>query len=287
MRPVSAAWLAAVRGSHSVAVDARIVTSYQEGVDPDGTEVDVLDGEASLDATADIRSTVDMTTTGEWPRRFGSLLLAPTGSEVFLRRGVRLAGGSVEWVSLGYHRLNRVEQGELDGPIRIDAADRMAGIIDGRLLRPVQFASSTTYGSVMSQLVTEVYPSATIEWDDDTESETLGRKVLAEEDRYGFLNDLVQSLGKVWYWDHRGQLQVKTPPDPTVPVFTVNSGRDGVLVALSRKLTREGVHNVVVASGEGGDTTTPVRAIRADVNPQSPTYVHGRFGPVPRFMTSQ
>lgn len=287
MRAVSPDFLAAVRSSHAVVSDARIVVDYTEGVDPDGVEIDVLDGEVVLDGTADIRSTCDLTTAGPFPRRFGDVLLAPTGAEVFVRRGVRLAGGSVEWVSLGFHRVNKVEQEEelRNGPIRIEAVDRMAGIIDARLLRPVQFTSSATYGAVVDQMVTEVYPSATVDWDGG-DLQTLGRKVVAEQDRYGFLHDLVTSLGKIWYWDHRGRLQIKDPPDPSSPVFTVNSGAGGVLVSLSRKLTREGVYNVVVVTGEASDTLDPVLAIRADVNPTSPTYVHGRFGPVPRFFSS-
>lgn len=288
IRPVSQAFLRTIRGSHAAVVDARVCSTFQSGVDPEGVEIDVLDGSVTADATADNRSTLDLTTTGAWPRR-ASDTLAPVGNEVFVRRGLRLAGGGEEWVSLGYHRLDRIEDVDESlpgGPIRIDATDRMSGIIDGRLLRPRQFNSSTTYGSVVEQLVHEVYPLATIDWDDASSGDTLGRSVIAEDDRYGFLNDLVQSLGKIWYWDYRGRLQIKTPPDPSAPVFTVNTGRDGVLVSLSRKLTREGAYNIVVASGEGGDTSTPVRAARGDLNPQSPTYVHGRFGPVPRFFSS-
>lgn len=283
---MSPAFLAAVRGSHPTAVEARIVAEYSEGTNPDGIALDVLDGQVDLDGTADVRSTLDLTTIGTWPRR-SSDVLALYGSEIFVRRGIRLAGGSVEWVSLGYHRPNKIQQDRPGAPIRIEASDRMAGLVDGRLLRPVQFGSSTTYGTVVEALVTEVYPEAGIDWDDTTNTQTLGRSVIAEQDRHGFLSDLIAAVGKIWYWDHRGRLQIRTPPDPARPVFTINAGEDGVLVDLSRTLTREGVYNVVVASGEGGDTTEPVRAIRADVNPKSPTYIHGRFGPVPRFYSSQ
>ncbi len=285
---MSSAFLAAVRGSHQVTVQAIVTDSYQEGVDPDGTEIEVVDGTVELDGTAEIRSTVDLVTDGTrmWPSRADSAL-APYGNEVFIRRGIRLAGGSPEWVSLGYHRINSPEQAEpVDGPIRIDAVDRMASIIDGRLTAPRQFGSTTTYGSVVEQLVTEVYPAASIDWDDDTEGATIGRSVIAEEDRYGFLADMVQSLGKIWYWDHRGRLQITDPPDPADPVFDVDSGPNGVLVSLARRLTREGVYNAVVASGESTDTADPVRGIAVDANPSSPTFFYGRFGPVPRFLTS-
>jgi hypothetical protein len=153
-------------------------------------------------------------------------------------------------------------------------------------LAPRQFPAGLTYGDVVAQLVGEVYPTATIEWDDATDAVFLTRSVLAEDDRYAFLNDLIRAAGKIWYWDHRGILVIRSVPDPTTSVWDVTHGRDGVLVSMSRSLSRDGVYNAVVASGEGGDTETPVRAAVVDANPASPTYYYGRFGPVPKFYSS-
>src|SRR5690606_17954166 len=103
---------------------------------------------------------------------------------------------------------------------------------------------------------------------------------------YGALEDLVTSVGKVCWWDHRGVLVIRTPPDPAVPVWDIAHGRDGVLVSIARELSREGVYNAVVARGEGADTETPIQAVAVDDNPASPTYWHGPFGKVPRFYSS-
>lgn len=288
MRPVSDAFLRAVRGSHTMSARARVCETFQTGTDPAGTEIDILAGDVLADAHADIRATLDMTTSGNsmWPINHGDLTLAPYGNEVFLERGLQFGGGSTEWVSLGYYRIEEPDQAVApDGPIRLLGSDRMAGIVDARLLAPVQFTASQTYGGVLEQLVLEVYPGATIEWDSQSTT-VLGRSLLAEEDRFGFLNDLVTSLGKIWYWDHRGILVVKEQPTTSTTVFDVDHGAGGVLVNLARKLTRKGVYNAVVASGEAADTQAPVRAVAIDANPDSPTYFHGRFGPVPRFYSS-
>lgn len=288
MRPVSDTFLSTVRGSHRMAVEARIVAAGSTGTNPTGTTVAIVGGDVQLDATADVRSTVDLSVdgTGRWPTA-ASDLLAPYGAEVWVRRGIAYGNGTTEWVSLGYHRIDTVEQDTPpNGPIRISAQDRMAGIIEARLLAPVQYPAATTYGDLLDALVTEVYPSAVIEWDDATDGDAIGRQVIGEEDRYALLNDLVTSVGKVWYWDHRGHLVIATPPDPTDPVFTVNAGAGGVLVALSRRLSRQGVYNAVVATGEAADTETPVRGLAVDDNPLSPTYWSGQFGKVPRFYSS-
>lgn len=288
MRPVSAAFLRTIRGSHVMASRARIVTTYQTGTNPTGTDIPILAGDVVQDAGADVRATLDLTTDGtaQWPRQ-ASAPLAPYGNEVFVERGVQYGNGQREWVSQGYFRIYAIEQEDApDGPVRVTGLDRMSGIVDARLLAPRQFPAGTTLGSIMSTLVGEVYPAVTIEWDDGSNLSTIGRGLVAEEDRFGFLNELVSSAGKVWYFDHRGVLVIKSPPTATTPVFDVTHGRDGVLVSMGRQLSREGVFNAVVAYGEGGDTIAPARAVAVDNNPNSPTYYSGRFGPVPRYYSS-
>jgi hypothetical protein len=287
MRPVSDRFLDAVRGSHRMVAEARIVAPGQTGVVPTGTVIPILDGDVQLDAAADVRSTIDLTTSGDrWPADADGLL-TPYGNELHVRRGIQLDGGTIEWVSLGYHRIDTVEQPDAPrGPVRIAGSDRMAGLIDGRLETPRQYAATDLVGDVVDELVTEIYPTAVIEWDDATDAETLGRALVIEEDRHAGLADLVTAYGKIWYWDHRGYLVIKDPPDPARPVYVVNSAARGVLVRLSRQLTRKGVYNAVVASGEGADTAAPVRAVVTDDAETSPTRWGGPFGRVPKFYSS-
>lgn len=289
MRPVSAAFLRTVRGSHRAGFRARVVSGHQTGTNPTGTEIPILDGDVTLDAGADVRTTLDMTTSGAgmWPAT-PSDLLAPYGNEVFVERGVVLANGATEWVSQGYFRLYSAEQDDApNGPIRLAARDRMSGIIDARLEAPRQFAASATIGSVLDALLLPVYPSIVVETDDPAfATTTLGRAVIVEEDRYEFLRDLVRAHGKTMFFDYRGVLVIKTAPNPAVPVVDINSGANGVLVRMTRGIDREGVFNAVVATGEAPDTTNPVRGVARDNNPDSPTYYYGAFGKVPRFYSS-
>jgi Domain of unknown function (DUF5047) len=293
VRPVSAGWDSTIRGSHHMVVRARVCSTFQTGTDPDGTEIQIVDGQVSLDGTAQVRTTLDLTTNGRrddgrrlWPR-FASDLLAPYGNELYVERGVQYSDDTVEYVGLGYLRIEGPSQDNPpDGPIRITGQDRMAAIVEGDLTDPVQFLAGTTIGDVVEQLVTDIYPTAVIEWDDATDAETLTRSVVADQDRYAFLDELVTAHGKIWYWDHRGVLVIKDLPDPGFPVFDLVSGRGGTLVSMTRELTRGGVYNAVVATGEAGDNTPPVRAMAFDSNPDSPTYYLGRFGKVPQFFTS-
>jgi len=289
VRPVSERFLRTVRGSHQAVFEALVVAPGQTGVQPTGTPVTILPGsDVHFDGAANIRATLELSTKGEgmWPTGAADLL-APYGNELFVRRGIRYGNGTTEWVGLGYYRIYTPEQAQAPkGPIRVSARDRMSAIVDGKLTSPRPFPASTTYGAVVTALVGEIYPWATIEWDDTTSAEQLGRQVVAEEDRYAFLNDLIKATGKVWWWDHRGVLVIRTPPSATRPVWEVNYGEGGVLVSLSRRLTREGVYNGVVVTGEGADTATPIRAVVVDSSLNSPTSWWGPFGKVPKFFNS-
>jgi hypothetical protein len=294
VRPVSAAFNRTVVSSHKAIFRATLCTTFQTGTNPAGEDLAVLGGAVTLDATAETRGRLELTTDGNrrWPRSSDDPL-APYGNEVYVKRGVQYhdGPGGVELVGLGYFRLNvDAQDAAPDGPITIHARDRMGQIKRARLLSPRQYLAGTTVGAVIDDLVLEVYPDAVIEWDAGS-TKTLPRSVIVQRDRWEFLDELVKARGKIWYWDHRGVLVIKTAPDPTVPVWDIVCGQNGLtpgtLVDEGRELTDEGIFNAVVAEGEGADDAPPVRGVAIDDNPLSPTYYFGRFGPVPRFFASQ
>lgn len=287
MLPVSAQFLAAVRGSHGIVSRVRLVTPGQTGVNPTGVDLKVVDGAVTLDVTADVRGRLQLELAEPWPTGNTTAHIVPYGSEVAVSRGVVFGNGTIERVPLGIYRITDVEQDDAPkGPLRVVAQDRMSAVVDARLLAPVQYGAASTYGAVLEDLVQEALPGQLIEWDDASDLEPIGRVLVAEEDRYAFCNDLVKSLGKVWFFDYRGVLVVKDPPDPTVAVVDVAAGAGGVLVAASRSLTRTAVYNAVVAVGEAVDDVAPAYGVAYDLDPASVTYWHGDFGKVPRFYSS-
>lgn len=286
MRPVTQRWLDTVRGSHRMVARARLVTPGQTGVSPTGTEIPILTGDVRFDATAQVRSTVDLTTVWPWPTA-NTDLFTPYGNELFVERGVVYGDGVREWVSMGYYRIDTIEQPDApDGPVTIRGSDRMAGIVDARVLAPFQYSASTTVSAIFGALVGEVYPTVPIAFDFAASGTSFSSSHIIEDDRYEFLLDIAQSLGKVMYFAYDGTLVVETAPDPTIPVFDVNHGAGGVLVEMSRRLTRDGVYNAVVATGEQPGDTAPVRGVAFDLDTTSPTYWEGSFGKVPRFYSS-
>jgi hypothetical protein len=293
VKPISAGFLRSLSGSHRSLARIRVVTQFQTGTNPTGPFIDTLDGTVTLDASdqqsAAVRSSADVTVDGtkQWPIFAGSLL-APYGNELFIERGIEFSDDTVEYTKLGYFRIQAPDQSGLSyNPIRVTCVDRMQAIIDGKLIAPVQFLPGASVSFIMTTLITDIYPAAVIEFDTPTTAAlAITRSLIADGDRFKFLDDLITSLGKIWYWDYRGVLVVKSPPTPTNISYEVNHGVNGTLVDFSRALTRENTFNAVVASGEAADTGTPVRAVAIDASPSSPTYFFGKFGKVPMFYSN-
>lgn len=293
MIPVADRVLSGVRGSHRAAVRARVVPPGQSGADPDGVEVPILGGKVTLDATASVRGRLDLTTDGRGWHPHPGEPLTPYGNEVFVERGLHVGGG-VEYVPLGYFRVYSVEQDDAPyGTLRVLARDRISALRDAKLVEPVQFKPAASIGSVFDRLVHEVLPDADVDFDYAASSDTLDRQIIAGGDdsdtgnnRFEFLADMVNSRGKILFFDYRGVLVVRTPPDPDEPVFTIDAGPGGVMVSGARGVARDGVYNGVVATGEGADSDEPIRAFAYDANPDSPTYWYGPFGKVPTFYSS-
>jgi len=277
-------------GSHQIALEARVVTDYQDGDDPTGTDIPIITGSVVLDGTADIYGTMSLETDGDgmWPQRAADLL-SPYGNEIFVRRGV-YADSTIVWVPLGYYRIQEGNQPDTPaGPITITGLDRMAGLIDARLLAPRQYLATHTVRFVFDDLVKEIYPAASIRFDDPLmEFSALGRSIESEDSRYDLLREIATSFGKVMFWDTSGVLRVESAPDPSEPVWNFMAGRrDGVLLEASRSVSRDGVYNAVVATGEGaGGDVDPVRGVVWDDNVYSPTYFFGRFNQVPKYYSS-
>lgn len=297
MRSVSARFLAAVGSSHRMDVRARVVPAGLNGTAPATilATLDVVSGSVTLDSAAQIWGSLDLetstylkgTATPSWPTVVTDPL-TPYGHEIFVERGIVFGDGGREWVSQGYFRINTVEQQDYPlGSVHITGQDRMAGLIDARITSPMVFTAGTTVASVIQTLVTDVYSWATFDLESSLSTSTLASDQTTTEDRYGFLNDLVKAYGMVMRWDYRGKFWVHPQPSTTTPVATIAAGQNGVLVKLSRSLSREQVYNGVVASGQQlSDSVPPVMAIVVDSDPNSPTLWGGPFGKTPEFYSS-
>jgi hypothetical protein len=292
MRPVSAKWGRTVTGSWTPVYRVTACSFFQTGSSPVGTCVPIMAGKVDLDGAADIYATAELTVAGTfWPEPTEpDALLAPYGVEAYVQAGMKYRDDLIEMVGLGYFRLRTLGQDDAttSGPLELIGEDRMSSIARAKLLAPVAFPASTTNGEFATALVTEVFPDAVIEWDDELENAALGRDVIVEDDRHAALKSMSVSIGKIMRFDGRGVLVFFTPPNPleSAPAARLTAGADGVLCKVSRELTDAGVVNAVVARGDGADEVGAAYGLVLDLDPASPTRYDGPFGPSPSYITS-
>jgi hypothetical protein len=302
MRPVSAAFLDAVSSSHKMVARARLVTNNPFGLNPAGTVIPILDGDVKLSATADIKSTLELVTSGDyWDQ------LQPYGTEVFVERGIDYGSGSVEWVGLGYFRIETIEQPNAPtGTIRIIANDRTAQMQQNRVLFPYQFPAGRTHTQAFSRLVNGddgggqstagygmfVYIPVPITFYGYVGTSVFvpaGGKLVASDSTYDFLAQLAATQSSVLRFNASGGLDIiSINVNSSAPVYTLATGHNGTLTQCSRSVSRTGVYNIV--SAYGTDPTLPTNYALAYNDGISPIRWSGGsapwFGAAPRYYAS-
>ncbi|MGL5911654.1 MAG: DUF5047 domain-containing protein [Phycicoccus sp.] len=263
----------------------------------------------SLDAT--IRSRVDLTLRGDWPADVGAYAgsaesgpqgpnldgwnLSPLGSEIHVGMLLRMPDGSDEQLGIGYYRVDSVEE-QRPGVLRVSGSDRSAHIIDQPRPVPVSYAAGATLDAVLQAVIdssTAVQPGIGVTipdvdiptpfvYDIPADASTvLGGIAHVDRDRWAAVQTIVASRGRAAWVDHRGRLRIGPPPGTTVsptPVWTIRGGPGGTLSALRRAVTRRGVLNRMIVTGDQFAGGTQVIGVAVDNDPLSVSRVQGLMG---------
>ena len=99
------------------------------------------------------------------------------------------------------------------------------------------------------------------------------------------ISALSAAIGCELYVDAEGCFTLKTIADPNAvpPVWDLLDGEGGLLVKATRVLSDAKTVNYVIATGANTGTTTPLKAVAQDTDPNSPTNVNGLFGRVVQY----
>lgn len=286
MRPASAAFLRAVGTSHRVATRLEVLDDGDVTLTIDS----VTDGTVTLDQTAASRGRLDCSIIDP------ALVpgdpddaLAPYGNEVRAYRGAIVAGAA-ELISLGVFRIDdTVVTDTADGvEVRVSGLDRSARIADARFEAPYIVAAGTNVATAIHDCLAAAWPGI----DTDLTATSITTPLLVGEeggDRWRFVQDMAASIGHALYFNGDGVAVTHPVTTATgTPTIELAEGDGGVLLTASRRWTRQGTYNRVIATGENpSEGTTPARGVATDDNPASPTYYYGAYGRVPRFYSSQ
>ena len=280
----SARFLPALSESH---VPVSVVELHR----PDGRVEEVVHTGGSV--TVDRSSATRRTATVESPDI--SLLpwtatdyLAISGARLRILRGIAYADGTIESVPVFYGRLDSVTGDPEEGSVTLTASGLEAVLGDARFEAAYSTRDNTAAITSITNLIRTALPDAVIV--SSADNGPLGVRTWdAEGDRWAAVAELATAVGSDCYADADGIFHVEPLPDLlSAPVaWEVAAGPRGALIGASRGWSREGMYNIVVASGENSESDTPpVVGVAMDEDPTSPTYVGGPFGRVPRFYSS-
>jgi hypothetical protein len=251
--------------------------------------LDVLAGSVTLDETGSVRRRCDLVvadpTGALLPTDVGSLL-APFGNELALFAGPRLASGASELVPVGVYRIEGTEVEP--GVVALSGWDRSLPVSLGRLERPWVIRRGTNVGVAIRDLIASRSPLTEFRF--ASTLETTGDVVLDEQaDPWEEATRMAEAIGMELFYDAAGVCVLRPVAEGSSGevVATYADGEGGAVVRLVKRFGADPGHNVVVATGETTSNAAPVRAVAEDLNPSSPTYVHGKFGRRPRFASSQ
>lgn len=286
MQPVSANFLAALRGPHTISVRVDAWRLNPTTLKPELITGDlrVLSGEVTAEAsgTASPRRSLTMeleATQGLWDT------LSPAGTYLTVSRGVRFVDGTIERVALGKFDLDEMtlDHGP-SGGISITAPDFWVRISRARFETPRVTGTGSGLDAAVS-LATEA--TRTNVGANLGDRSITARRAVWETDREQAITELARNAGAWVYCDVNGDVATrKVPGLDQVPVWTVDASESGVLLSADRSRSRQRTYNVVVVSPSDTDGTTPFApVVVADTDPTSPTYV-GTFGRVPFFFSN-
>lgn len=246
------------------------------------------------DSTSQVRRTYATTiaTTDLTPGAAQSLL-APYGTEVQVSRGIQFGDGTREWVPQGRFLITDASVSETgaDGQsgVSITCESRARYVQDARFAHPRGPNTTLTVPQEIASLVADACPPNVPPLNDLTGSSTrvIRGTVYDVTDRAAAIDKLATSIGAEFLFDRIGVPTLRPLPDLTqTPVWTVNAGSNGVLVAVDTAISRGSVYNAVAASGQASDGSLSCWAIATDSNPASPTFWGGPFGYKPAYYGS-
>lgn len=290
MWPVSDAFLSAVRGSH------RVVTRVAAYFDGEWVaDLTPVDGSVSVDSRRAVRRTLSAEFVDDGtlvPSPGGtSGILTPYGSELWVWRGVEFDDGTTELAPLGVFIVTEVDlkDGRDGRRISVAGSDRSIRITRNRMTDAYTIASGTAVETAIGDLLRDRWADVEVSlpaMGATTPSVTLSQG--SESDPWRDAVDLATGAGWDLAFDADGVVRARLIPDPVEddPIATYEDGAEAVLLEVSRGWSTGTTYNGVIASSEGSDVDSPVRAEAWDDDPNSPTYRYGPFGAVPLFYAS-
>ncbi|MEV0444019.1 DUF5047 domain-containing protein [Streptomyces spectabilis] len=252
-------------------------------------DLPISDGSVTVDRGSKTRRSLSLTISDvKYLPWNASDPLAVYGQELRVQRGIQFASGP-EMVPLGTFRVNEPSGDVHDGPVTLTGTTAETAVIDDVFMAPTTTKGYGTCVQAIEYLIRQTIPSASIE---NLTGRNPGCAVAAWDagaDRWDAVTQVATAMHAEIFVDAIGRFVIVDQPNPlTTPVsWTIAEGEGGTLMSAARQMSRTGVFNAVVVSGENSAADiAPVSGVAYDNDPASPTRWGGPYGKVPKMYSS-
>lgn len=281
MYPVTPDFLATLR-EPSIRAVVRISAS-------NGSTLLATSGRVEMDSRRSITRTCDLelVPTDDYDVDALYALVMTPSVEITVSRGV-MVGNAAQYVPLGVFSTDTARKN--DETVSWSGSDRSKKIARARFTDTYQIVKDTPLADAGTALLQSRWSFTPVNFAGVTEiiGATLNFDAGPDSDPWQEARALFAEYGYELAFDGTGTARATPVPDPSTveAAFDLGSGETNLVLEGETSGTFEGTYNGVIATGEGSDIETPVRAVVWDDDPTSPTYYQGGFGLVPRFYSS-
>lgn len=264
--------------SHSIAVRALIFN----GVTATGDALKVTQGSITADRSQRARRSINCTMAlNTWE----DLPLDVIASRIQVALGV-YNGFKIIWVPVGVFRvedLARVDRGS----IAVTGTSLEVYVIDDIFEKTRVFAKGVSCINTIKTLVTESLPDAIFETAAEAPSGTypvdypLDAAVTIDRDRWEAIEALSTKIYADVYTGPDGKFRIRSKKRliNSPAIGQIKEGKDGVLMKMNTRVSRDETYNAVLAMGQSSNPDIPpVSDWVKDTDPSSPTRWGGPFG---------
>ena len=275
-------------------------------LDPDegiiATLNNITDGQVTEDNEQTVRRTAQFSAvddTGLWTPESASDILTPFGNMFKAYRGVAYGPNDIEYMLLGTFHITDAEI--VDGGegilVNVTGNDTFQSISEHGFLDAVPIYQNTAIEDAIQTLLQAIGfggLNTNLQSVDASTSVTATLTYHIGDDPAQALKDLASAAGCDIWFDVNNTLMMAPPPDlPDTADWTVQEGNQtpglGNLLAMDRRLTRgQDQPNYVIVTQENAGSEGHIHSgVAFDNDPDSPTYIYGKYGIVSKQYSSR
>jgi len=278
MQATSAKWAPALTTDHGRVVKVNVL--YAGSIVAE--DVPFVDGSIGVDRGSDVRRTLTLTIAD--PADFPTSetdTYGVNGQRIYVEGGIRYLDGTPEVVPLGTFVISGVSGDIHTGPLTVSALGLEV------LLKTEFETASSTAGFANAAAFIEWHLTDTIPDVSFVDLSSTGTSPVATKtwepgaEKWSALTEVATSAGAELYCDAAGTFVLADTPNIAfaTPVWDVLAGEGGVMVSAEMAISRDGVKNRVIVSGENSEDNTPhVSAVATIDDPADPLRYGGPFG---------